>query len=76
MTNGTADIVILQNHGTTIYAPSIAKLALLGVAYERAAQAFIRLRATGLPILTAKPEAAPMVAGSFDTPEFLSDDWN
>lgn len=72
---GGARIVLLRNHGVSIFAESVPLLALAGVFLERAARAFVTLQAAGLPISAPILEEVPLVTGSMSSDGFIADNW-
>ncbi|POF27911.1 class II aldolase/adducin family protein [Roseibium marinum] len=73
---GDADIVFMKNHGTSIYAETIAKLALTGIFLERAARALIRAKSAGLELEVPAEGDAQKVIGSLEEAGFVADNWN
>lgn len=72
---GDANIIFMRNHGTSIYAETVAKLALTGVFLERAARALIRARAAGLTPSEPDINDARIVFQSLENDGFVSDNW-
>ncbi len=72
---GDACIVLLRNHGVSFFADEAPKLALTGIYLERAARSFLMARASGLKLVAAQPEEAPLLLGSMVSPGFIADNW-
>ena len=72
---GDASIVILRNHGVSIFAETAPRLALMGVILERAARAVLRLAASGLDFSAPDREDVPKVLAAMRSERFVADNW-
>ncbi len=72
---GSGSIVLLKNHGVSIFAESAPKLALLGIYLERACEAALTARATGLAIDASEADQAPLLVDSAFSDAFIADNW-
>lgn len=72
---GNAWAVLLRNHGLSFFARNIPELAFTGIGVERAARAYLRLRASGESLIEPAPEDIPLLSQTSSSETFIDDNW-